>query len=317
MKVLHAAAPLSHPPAPVCLAIGFFDGVHLGHQAVIQRTLSAAKTARAQAVAVTFDRHPQSVVAPDRAPALLYPLSRRIQVLGALGLDACLVFPFDLEFSQQPPEAFVDRLLTGFQRVAGISVGTRFFFGHERRGDVTFLRQLGERHGFKVNGISSLEVDGEIVSSSRLRALVAAGDFTQASELLGRPYDLTGRVQSGDQLGRQLGFPTANLDVTGLVLPPSGVYAATAKVRMGQHAGRWPAAVNIGTRPTVDGSAVAMRVEAHLLEFDEDLYGEELSLEIGVRLRGEVRFPSRDALVEQIRSDVAKVREWAGNRGLL
>lgn len=315
MKVLRDALPMGQPPAPVCLAIGFFDGVHLGHQAVIQGTREQARRHGARTVAVTFDRHPLTVVAPERAPALVYSRSRTLRALAALGLDASLVFPFDLRFSQQPAEAFVARLLHGFGQVRAICVGNNFVFGHGRRGDVALLQRLGKLHGFDVEGIAQCRQGDDVVSSSRLRERVAEGDWEGAAALMGRAYDLSGPVITGDRLGRQWGFPTANLEVTGLVLPPLGVYAAKARVVGESRA--WPAAVNIGRRPTVDGSAALVRVEAHLLGFAGDLYGREVELELGDRLRGEQRFPSKEALVAQIGQDVERVRDWAGNRGLL
>lgn len=313
MRVLSDAVPLGDPPSPVCLAIGVFDGVHRGHAAVIGRMLQEARTGGAVSVVVTFDRHPQAVVCPEQAPGMVYPLWRRLEAIRGLGADAALVFPFDAEFSRQTAEQFVQRLVGGFGRLAGVSVGTGFVFGHGRGGDLALLEHLGRAHGFSVVGLPPLEVAGGIVSSTRVRELVASGDFAGAGSLLGRPYALAGEVVVGDRLGRQLGFPTANLEVNGLVLPPSGVYAAVATGPEVRRA----AAVNIGRRPTVaSGGAPVLRVEAHLLGFDGDLYGRRLELEMGDWLREERAFPSRGALVEQIRGDVAKVAEWAGNKGL-
>ncbi len=306
MKILTESA-LPEPGSPVtCLAIGVFDGVHLGHQAVIRRTIEEARACGGQAVAVTFDPHPQSVLTPDRAPLLLCPVWRKLEALADTGLDAALVFRFDPAFGQQPPEAFVERLRASFPGLASISVGAGFRFGHGRAGDLRALHRLGESRGFSVWGIPPVEVGGEVVSSSRLRELFAAGELDRVALLLGRRHALTGEVEAGNRLGRQLGFPTANLGVGGLVLPPPGVYAAFA---LGAgHGIRYPAAVNLGRRPTVDGPGAEFRVEAHLLSFSGDLYGRRIELELHERLRDEARFPSREALVEQIRRDVETVR---------
>ena len=311
MRILADAVPLGAPPGPVSLAVGVFDGVHLGHRAVIQRTIEDARSAGGVAVVVTFDRHPSAVLAPASAPQMLLPLWRRLEAIGESGVEATLVFAFDEEFSRQPAAAFVERLVRGFGSVAGISVGAGFVFGHRRSGNLEVLRELGRRHGFAVHGVPPVTIAGEVVSSTRIRELVAAGDLGRAGALLGRAYTLAGEVVAGDRLGRQLGFPTANLDVPGLVLPPRGVYAAWART-----AGRrLPAAVNIGVRPTVDGTAAVPRVEAHLLGFAGELYGARLELELASRLREERRFPSPAALRTAIGEDVAAVRSWAEKGG--
>ncbi|MCC7373301.1 MAG: riboflavin biosynthesis protein RibF [Verrucomicrobiales bacterium] len=313
MKVLADAEPLGAPPLPASLAIGVFDGVHLGHAAVIRQTLAEARASSGVAVAVTFDRHPDAIVAPDRTPPLLYPLWRRLEALESLGITTALVFPFDAEFRAQPAEAFVQRLTRGFGKIASISVGTQFVFGHGRGGNVELLQRLGRDQGFSVHPIPPCSHGDKPISSTRIRELVAKGAFAEASALLGRPYTLGGAVIEGDRLGRTLGFPTANLAVAGLVLPPLGVYAAVAHVNGQPRA----AAVNIGRRPTLASPVAETRVEAHLLDFDGDLYGNRLELQLAQRLRPETRFPSRDALVGQIGRDVQEVRQWAGNMGLL
>lgn len=312
MKILSEPAPLGSPPGPVSLALGVFDGVHLGHREVLRRTLDDARRLRGAAVAVTFDRHPNAIVAPDRNPPLLWPLWRRLEAFAALGFEAALVYVFDVAFSRQPAEVFVDGLTRGFGQVASVCVGTTFFFGHRRGGNVDLLRRLGSERGFAVHGVPPLELGGDVVSSTRVRECVASGDLERAASLLGRPFSLAGEVVEGDRLGRQLGFPTANLAVPGLALPPLGVYAAVAVV----DGERRLAAVNIGRRPTVDPGASGIRVEAHVLDFTGDLYGRRMELELHGRVRGEERFPSRDALVAGIARDVAGVREWGGKRGL-
>jgi riboflavin kinase/FMN adenylyltransferase len=313
MKVLVDAEPLGCPAAPASLAIGVFDGVHLGHAAVIRQTLKEARASSGVAVAVTFDRHPDAIVAPDRTPPLLYPLWRRLEALESLGITTALVFPFDAEFRAQPAEAFVNRLTRGFGKVASISVGTQFVFGLGRAGNVELLQRLGHEQGFVVHPIPPWSLGDKPVSSTRIRELVAKGDLEGASMLLGRPYSLGGEIIEGDRLGRTLGFPTANLSVSGLVLPPMGVYAAIALI----NGRRFAAAVNIGRRPTLANNATETRVEAHLLDFDGDVYGHRLELQFAQALRPETRFPDRQALVEQIARDIQQVRLWAGNKGLL
>lgn len=312
MKVLAQPAPFGSPPQPVCLAIGVFDGVHLGHQEVLRQTLADARIHGGVSVVATFDRHPSAVLAPDRVPPGIWPVWRRLDACAAMGFDAALVFTFDEAFSRQSAGEFLDRLAGGVVCLASISVGTTFVFGHRRSGTVETLREHGMRRGYGVHGIPPLEQDGEVVSSTRLREWIAAGDLGRAARALGRPVSLAGDVVEGDRLGRQLGFPTANLAVDGMVLPPTGVYAATAVTREG----RWAAAVNLGRRPTVAPGGGAVRVEAHLIGFEGDLYGTRLELELDRRLRGEERFPSREALVAAIARDVADVTDWAGKRGL-
>lgn len=312
MKILSDAERVGGFPGPVHLAMGVFDGVHLGHQMVIRQTLEDAKADQGASVVVTFDRHPAVVVDPANAPGMIQPLWRRLEAMAEVGVDAALVFEFDEAFSRQPAEAFVRRLKTGFGRLGGVCVGSGFTFGHRRSGNLESLVRMGEALGFGVQGIPALQLGGDVVSSSRVRELIGAGDFSGASRLLGRPYDLAGEVVEGDRVGRSLGFPTANLASKGIVLPPHGVYAAVATVQ----GSRKPAAVNVGVRPTVDGQPGPVRVEAHLLDFDGDLYGERVALEFRRRLRGEERFPSRERLAAQIARDVEAVRRWARNGGL-
>lgn len=318
MKLLAAPQPLG---VPVALAIGVFDGVHLGHQAVLRHARELAGPDGA-AVAVTFDRHPAAVLAPDHAPPLLTTSGQRLRALAALGLDAALVIRFDAAFSQLPAEEFIRALAAGFERLRAVCVGADFVFGHRRGGDLALLRRLGAELGFTTEGLPPVLDAGHPVSSTRLRELVRTGDFAGAGRLLGRPYALAGQVVRGAQLGRRLGWPTANLDVTGRVTPPPGVYAARARWHEEDGPSRLPtvppaapplrAAVNIGHRPTVAGDDTALHVEAHLLGFDGDLYGRELELEFTARLRDERRFPSVDALKEQVARDIAAVRALPG-----
>jgi riboflavin kinase / FMN adenylyltransferase len=314
MNVIHAFAELDAGSRKVCLAIGFFDGVHLGHQHILRQTISDATHPGAVSVAVTFDRHPNEIVAPARVPPLIYPLSKKLRVLASLGVDAACVLRFDKPLSQKSGEQFSRDLAAGFKRIESISVGRAFNFGHGRSGNVELLKSVGQELDFRVHAAAELTLDGEPVSSTRVRELVAAGDFDLAGQMLGRPYSLVARVVKGAGMGRQLGFPTANLDGAGLLTPPVGVYAARAEA--GGRTCR--AAVNIGRRPTVEPAALHLQIEAHLLDFHADLLGQELEITFARKLRDEQKFPSLSALREQIARDVALVRHLPdGEKGSL
>src|SRR5277367_5894785 len=300
MKIIHAASELKAEGKKVCLAIGFFDGVHLGHQQIIRQTISDARQHDAIAVVLTFDRHPNSIVAPDKIPPLIYSLPQKLRAVESLGADALLLIPFDKKFSEQTGEEFIRSLTRDFGKVHSVCVGADFVFGHKRSGDVTLLKKLGAELDFSVHGLAAISLDGEVVSSTRIRETIRAGDLDAASQMLGRPYAISGCVVEGDRLGRRLGFPTANLDATGMVLPPNGVYSGCVK-RTGK---LYHVALNIGFRPTVAAAKPELRVEAHLLDFDGDLYGEELEIEIGEKLRDEQKFASAKELRAQITRDI-------------
>ncbi len=290
---------------PICAAIGVFDGVHLGHQQVIQRMILDARAHAAQTVVITFDRHPQSVVHPQSAPQLIYTLAHKLKTLASLGADATLLYHFDLEFSRQPAEEFVGRLVHECGTLRSLSVGTNFFFGHQRRGNLALLQELGARHGFNVNGLEPINNHGLVLSSTRIRQHIQTGQLADASQMLGRPYSVFSKVQMGDQLGRKLGFPTANLDILDLLLPPLGVY--TAHVLWQNKT--YPAVLNLGNRPTLASPTPLPRLEVHLLDFTGDLYGQELEVIFGQKIREESKFASLAALQTQITCDVARARE--------
>ena len=335
MKIIHSANELGNGNRKVCLAIGVFDGVHLGHQHIIRQTISDARQHDAVAVIVTFDKHPNAVVAPDRVPPQIFSRPQKLRAIEALGADALLEIPFDKAFSQKSGETFIRELVSALGKIHSICVGADFVFGCKRSGDVALLKKLGAELHFQVHGLAAVALDGQVVSSTRIREAIRAGNFDAASQMLGRPYAICGQVVMGDQIGRELGFPTANLDVAGLILPPNGVYAACTMVRDGQGeaTGDWKVprtgrleslpympsvggkfyrvALNIGMRPTVASAKPQLRVEAHLLDFSGQLYGKELELEIGAKLREERRFSSSAELQEQIGRDVAAVRQLA------
>lgn len=306
MKLLHAIPELPGPAIPVCLAIGVFDGLHLGHQKIIRQTIADARETGAHAVVVTFDRHPSAIVAPEREPGWIYSPNQKFRVLAALGADATLVLTFDEAFSRQTGSEFI-HLLARSGRLQSISVGANFVFGCKRSGNVALLEQLGQELGFKVRGLPAVDFEGQAVSSTRIREQIRAGHLAAASQMLGRPYSLSGRVETGDQLGRTLDFPTANLAVAGLNLPPNGVYAG--RTRVGDR--DYLVALNLGRRPTLGNPQPVLRVEAHLLDFSGDLYGQDLEVEVGPRLREEQKFASLGELKQQINRDVARIRALA------
>jgi riboflavin kinase/FMN adenylyltransferase len=270
------------------VAVGTFDGVHLGHRAVIAGSDSV----------LTFDPHPTSVVAPAHAPKLLTTLERKAELIASLGVEELIVIPFDAEFATRSAQSFIDDVLIGALGAARVSIGENFRFGHKAQGDPQLLLAHEELETV-VHPL--LEVDGEIVSSSHIRGLLLAGDVAEADRMLGTPFMLCGEVVHGDERGRELGFPTANLVPSDeLVCPGHGVYACLADGK--------PAAVSIGVRPTFTTGRGEL-IEAYILDFDGELYGSRLCLEFLARLRGERRFSSADALVEQMRDDVEAVRE--------
>jgi len=327
MKIVRSASELG--PGKVCLAIGVFDGVHLGHQQIIRQTVADAQHHEAIALVVTFDKHPNVIVAPDKVPPLIYSRPQKLRAIQSLGADAVLEIPFDHAFSQQTGEQFIRSLTRGPGKVQSICVGADFVFGHKRSGNVTLLKSLGQELQFVVHGVAALSLDGLPVSSTRIREAIRADDFDAASQMLGRAYSLAGSVIRGDQLGHQLGFPTANLDTTGLLLPPNGVYAAHVTRRTGvapvsnlkpsgqeetQYEDRryacptHRAVLNIGTRPTLTQSTPTPKLEVHLLDYSAELYGQELEVTFTARLRSEQKFASLDELKAQIANDIAEAR---------
>lgn len=305
MTILHHATELQPHGRPVCLAIGMFDGVHLGHQQVIRQAVTDAEQHEGLSAVVTFDQHPATILAPNRVPPLIYSLPQRFRTIGALGVDAVLQIHFDREFSARTGEVFIRELVRDFGRLHSICVGSAFAFGHQRSGNVELLRRLGRELGFGVHGLAAVSLGGRTVSSTRIRETIAAGNLDAAQQMLGREYSLAARVIMGDQIGRKLGFPTANLDAAALALPPGGVYAIHAAVGRARHRG----VLNIGHRPTLQNPSPQLRVEAHLLDFDGDLYGREVEVMFVAKLRDERKFPSLDALRLQIAADVQMARE--------
>ncbi len=305
MRIIHAANELKSGRQNVCLAIGFFDGVHLGHQQIIRHTISDARQHEAIAAVISFDQHPNAVVAPQRVPPLIYSLERRLRAIETLGVETLLLFHFDKAFSEQTGEQFIHRLTSETGSVRSICVGANFVFGKKRGGNVTLLKKLGAELHFNVHGMAAVALDGKAVSSTRIREAISAGELDAASQMLGRTYSIRGRVVEGNKLGRTLGFPTANIDTTGLVLPPNGVYAVHAETAGANHR----AVLNIGHRPTMTNPGAPVRVEAHLLQFQGDLYGQDLEVTFVEKLREEKKFSSAEELRQQISEDVRQAAQ--------
>jgi len=292
------------------VTIGEFDGVHRGHQRIISRAMTDAAELRLPVVVVTFDPHPDEVVRPGSHPPLLCTASRRSQLLSGLGVDAVCVLPFTLEFSRLGPDEFVRTVLVERLRAARVVVGANFRFGHKAAGDVALLAELGEKYDFTAEGVPLLAENGVTISSTGIRAMLAAGDVARAAHDLGRPHRVEGVVVRGQQRGRSLGFPTANLETQPYTaIPADGVYAGWLATldSAGMESERWPAAISVGTNPTFDGRH--RTVEAYALDRDDlDLYGTRVAVDFVARLRATLKFASVDELVAQMHVDVDDVR---------
>lgn len=305
MNVLSDIADLKGLAGPLRLAIGVFDGLHLGHRAVIEA--AKAPGSGGTVVVVTFDPHPVEVLVPEKAPRLLTDTEHKLRLLAReLGVRNVLLIRFDEAFAEWSAEEFVRRFVAASPKegIERVCVGHEWRFGKGRSGDLALLERLGREHGFEIRGVGTVEMDGERVSSTRVREAVAAGDLETAAMLLGRRYSVHGTVVEGRRLGRTLGFPTANLSVKREQLPPAGVYA----VRATGAADSWDGVANLGFRPTVEGAEAELRLEAHLFGLDAEIYGEELEVEFLRKIRGERKFDSLEALRTQIAADVAAVR---------
>ena len=295
MKVLHSLED-ARALAGVALALGNFDGVHLGHRALFKEAAGHGRPG-----ALTFDPHPGKVLQPDLAPRLITPLPRKLQLLEAAGLDVVVVLPFSLGFARTPARDF-EAMLFDRARLKAVVVGRDYTYGAQRTGTVAILREAAAARGVAVAVVEPVTVGGVVASSSRIREYILEGRVGAAQALLGRAFDLDGVVVKGDGRGRSIGWPTANVDTHGELLPASGVYAVRVRASDGWHGG----AANIGTKPTFGGSAVT--VEVHLLDWSGDLYGQEVRVEFLERLRAERRFGSVSELTAQIQRDVEAAR---------
>ena len=297
-----------------CIAtIGNFDGMHLGHQAILAQLAEPARQLRLPRLVITFEPQPQEFFAgPTAPPARLMRLREKLLALNGLGIERVLCLEFDHRLAALPAERFIEDLLVRQLGLRYLVIGDDFRFGHRRAGDFALLVKAGQQHGFEVVDNHSYMVDGERVSSTRVRQALSWGDLELAARLLGRPYDMCGRIAHGDERGRTIGFPTANIYLHRRATPVYGVYAV---LMSGPGLKPWPGIANVGRRPTVDG--VREQLEVHLLDFQGDLYGKHVKVDFLRYLRPERRFASLDALRQQIHKDEQEARAWLTVRGIL
>lgn len=304
MRVLRSIPELAEIPGPIFLAIGVFDGVHRGHQAVISTAARHAAEAGGTAVVVTFDPHPAKILRPQKSPRLLTATQHKIALIRALGVSHLLVLRFDRQLASTPPADFVRQLAAAARPLREICVGQEWCFGKNRAGNLALLKELGAELGFDVTGVEPVTSEGTIVSSTAIRSAIKAGDFAAAAKMLGRDYTILGTVESGNRFGRSIGFATANLSAHSEQFPPNGVYAAEGSLD-GQ---TFQGVVNLGVRPTIGDPAPQRVLEFHLFDFDRDLYGEDIELRFLHYLRPERKFDDLLALRKQIERDVAAAR---------
>jgi riboflavin kinase/FMN adenylyltransferase len=309
MRVLRSLSQLAGKPRAPVLTIGNFDGVHRGHQRILETVARQARRRRGTAVALTFDPHPLKVLRPQAAPPLLLTLEQKLALLEQHGIDLVLVLPFTRKFSRLTPQRFVEEIIHRRIGAEMVCVGATFRFGHRQAGDAALLRSLAAEHGIAAPTVPPLVIRGETVASTVVRRLVAEGEVARVARLLGRPYALSGDVQRGAGRGATLDSPTLNMIPEQECLPARGVYVAEALLK-----GRiYPAAVNVGVRPTFDGKQLV--VEAHLLRFARRITRGQLEIRLLRRLRPEKRFPSPDALRAQIQRDVTQTRRYFARQG--
>src|SRR3954453_2221508 len=308
MKTLRSVSELSQLPGPLFIAIGVFDGVHLGHQAVISTSAEHALAENGTPVVVTFDPHPEKVLRPQKAPHLLTATSHKIALIQTLGVRHLLVIPFNTQFAATEPEDFVQQLVQHSNPLREICVGHEWSFGKNRRGNLELLTKVGATFDFNVVGIRPVTLQGEIISSTTIRRAVETGDLKKAAAMLGREYAILGTVVHGDDLGKKIGFPTANLSAHSEQFPQNGVYFAEASL----DGVVYPGVVNLGYRPTISSERSDRILEVYLLDFNRNVYGKDLELRFIRYLRPEKKFENVDALVRQIECDVQQARELAG-----
>jgi riboflavin kinase/FMN adenylyltransferase len=306
MEILRSIPDLIHLPGPLFLAIGVFDGVHRGHQAVISTSADHARAANGTPVVVTFDPHPMKVLRPSKAPHLLTATQHKIELIRDLGVRHLLIINFDKAFAATEPEDFVKRLVTNSKPLREICVGHEWSFGKDRRGNLDLLGKLGAQFDFQVVGIPAVTLgSGEPVSSTAIRHAIEAGDLAKAAEMLGREYTILGTVVQGEHLGKKIGFPTANLSAHNEQFPPNGVYFAHATLDGIVH----PGVVNLGYRPTVSREKSERVLEIYLFDFDHEIYGKDIEVRFIQFLRPEQKFENLDMLARQIELDVQQARK--------
>jgi riboflavin kinase/FMN adenylyltransferase len=306
MQVLRSISELGTLSGPLFLAIGVFDGVHLGHQAVISTSARHAKDAGGTPVVVTFDPHPAKVLRPQDAPHLLTATQHKIALIRDLGVAHLLVLHFDREFAATTPDDFVAQLADNSHPLREICVGHEWSFGKNRAGNLDLLKKLGGTLSFDVVGVPAVTLNGEVVSSTEIRRAVADGNLTKATQMLGREYTILGTVKEGEKLGRKLGFPTANLSAHSEQFPPNGVYVTEARLAGALYRG----VANLGYRPTVSAGEPERLLELHLFDLNKDIYGEEVEVRFLRYLRPEQKFENLEALKNQIARDVEEARSF-------
>ena len=301
MIVIRDSSPLPQALAGCVVALGNFDGLHLGHKAVIGKAVDIARSPSKSLAVMTFEPHPRQLFRPDLPSLRILPLAEKMRLLGSIGVDFLRIVRFTRAFSHTSAEDFVSGYLHRDLKLSHAVIGDDFTFGHNRGGDVATLTKMAQKLGFEVTICSQLNVDGQRCSSTRLRDVLAAGDMQQVATLLGRPYKMTGIVQQGNKRGRTIGFPTANLYPRATFLPAYGVYAVRATIKSQQVKG----VANLGMRPTFSG--IRVRLEMHLFDFNQDIYGERMDVELLHFIRPEQKFDGLEALKAQIAKDC----EWA------
>lgn len=296
------------PNRPSVIAIGVFDGVHRGHQSILKKTVELAHEINAQSIVITFDPHPDSLIHPDTAPPLIQKVQERLCWIERTGIDSTWVIQFNTHIQQMSPYSFMAFLRNHLRHIRAVVVGERFLFGFRRSGTIKVLESIGNEMGFSVHNVPTVKIDNIAVSSSLIRQTIAQGNFALAETLLGHQYWFRSTVIKGNRLGSKLGFPTANLDTSGMLLPPPGVYAAVALVDSSPAGAilhnALPAVVNIGYRPTVHKEAHQIQVEVHIIDAKLGLYGRWLAVRFLQKIRDEITFSNLEALKQQISYDV-------------
>lgn len=311
MDILTKFSPATAPLGPCVVTLGNFDGVHLGHRALFRRLLSRARELQCKSAVYTFDPHPLKFLRPESAPLLLNTSAEKRRLIEASHVDLLIEAPFTKELAGLTPEQFVEDILIDGLQVRGLVIGYDYAFGKNRRGDATFLKDYCSAQGIVVDVLKPIGDDGQPYSSTRIRQLLSAGKVAEVVALLGRHYNLEGQVVSGQQRGRKIGFPTANLSTEKEQLPAPGVYAIKVRHNLQEYGG----VVNLGQRPTFDNGKST--IEVHLLDFSGDLYGQNIRIYFVERLRGEKKFSGPEELTEAIHADVVRARQILGARQII
>lgn len=305
MRIIYGQDKIKKSNTPVVATIGIFDGVHLGHQYLLRQVVKEARRLKAKSAAFTFEPHPLAIINPARKPPMLIFLKHRLRLIAALGIDLCIVLKFNRALADMEPRQFVEKFLVKYFRLKKLLVGKGFAFGKSKGGDVSLLKELGEKYNFEVEEVKKIKAGKQFISSSKIRLLISRGKLNSASKLLGRPVSILGTVKKGFALGKELGFPTANIDPHHEILPPFGVYAVKIKVE-----GKWHRGVlNIGGRPTFFKNAEAA-IEAHLFDFKKNIYGKDIEVTFLKKIRPEKKFKSPFQLTAQVRKDIKRAKKY-------